>query len=726
MRLTKDQLYRPSVQVGSSVSTTTTDISNHVNAKGDGTEAQPPTNKVHHAAAIAIADAGSLITATDVEGALQEIAQSAGSVDLSAHVNANGSGGSSIPPTNKVHNAAAIAIADANSRITATDVENSIQELAGSGRTSETIKGNADNLTSHKNANGSGGSSTPPTNKVHNAAAIAIADAGGLITATDVEGALQEIAQSAGSVDLSAHVNANGSGGSSTPPTNKVHNAAAIAIADANSRITATDVEGALQEKSLEIVKAFHSFDMADDDFPVRQCWLRNSQADNTLSTSVGTPITITSVSNTNGTFGGVAYDGYVDLSWIPYRTNLLSPVSGHEWAMIDLAYHDGGAEPGRTGDYTERYKIIGGDYANKRLYYVVSYGTETNLTTGHKVLLYNPWEEGNGWEWLNSGNYLIGNGSAGSWRDLFVDGGPIFQRSDGVYIMLVSGRKNGSPKHSQIGAFQSSDLVSWSVMNSDQPYFVYAGGTSWRSIDVSCGNGLVYLESEDRYFLICNGLDQNSRNTVGWIKFDENFTNIEYAPAAVLQSASYNYMFCTVIRTGSTFRLHYVVDEAPVDVYNWKYKWATASNPEGPYSNHVDCWDATALANIRANDGLWCSSHFTDIRPFLWRGRLWAFGHGCAKWNSAGNRGNLEVGLLYWDERLSTPGWVFDKRSPIFINAMYANTYLWPSLNWQADHAGGRENLFQKDDYLYFFYGGSNGTDTYKISGRRVKLTVK
>ncbi len=47
--------------------------------------------------------------------------------------------------------------------------------------------------TTHVTANGAGGTLSPATNKVHNAAAIGIVDAGGLLTATDVEAALAEI-----------------------------------------------------------------------------------------------------------------------------------------------------------------------------------------------------------------------------------------------------------------------------------------------------------------------------------------------------------------------------------------------------------------------------------------------------------------------------------------------------------------------------------------------------
>ncbi len=43
-----------------------------------------------------------------------------------------------------------MAIADAGGRITATEVENALQEIAGAGRTVENIKGNADNINTHK------------------------------------------------------------------------------------------------------------------------------------------------------------------------------------------------------------------------------------------------------------------------------------------------------------------------------------------------------------------------------------------------------------------------------------------------------------------------------------------------------------------------------------------------------------------------------------------------
>lgn len=71
---------------------------------------------------------------------------------------------------------------------------NNFASLDANGNLKDSTYDATDFLTSsHVNANGAGGTSTPATNKVHNAAAIAVTDAGGLLTATDVEAALAEI-----------------------------------------------------------------------------------------------------------------------------------------------------------------------------------------------------------------------------------------------------------------------------------------------------------------------------------------------------------------------------------------------------------------------------------------------------------------------------------------------------------------------------------------------------
>lgn len=66
--------------------------------------------------------------------------------DLTDHENADGAGGDDTPATNKVHNAAAIELKDSAGRFSASDVEAGLAEIAGSGRTTQTVKGNADDI----------------------------------------------------------------------------------------------------------------------------------------------------------------------------------------------------------------------------------------------------------------------------------------------------------------------------------------------------------------------------------------------------------------------------------------------------------------------------------------------------------------------------------------------------------------------------------------------------
>ena len=605
-----------------------------------------------------------------------------------------------------------VAIADSGSLIDATDVEGALQELA-------TDIAAIPSVANHVNADGAGGTNEPATNKVHNASAIELADTGSLYAAADVEAGIAEAM-----TVHNAHKNADGAGGSATPAANMAHNAAALGIADAGSLFTAANVEAALQEEAAKRIQSKHFFSYAADEFPMQQCWYRNHSCDNTKSTSDSTPITIATINTTNGTFSGVSYDGYITLSYVPYRTTLFSPTTGEEWAMMDLEYQDGGAEPSRTGDYTLRCKIIGGVYADKKLYYVVDYGAEGSLTVGDKVLLYNPHYSACGWDFLNSGSYLFSYAGSG-WRSKYVYPGGVFKHSDGTYRMIING-VNSSTNVVSIGAASSPDLVTWTALNSDAAYFTPSGSAGWRHTSIATGSGLYYLDYEQRYYLVCNGKDSSGRSTLGWIKFDENFANIEYATdEPITRTAAYDHWYPSVCKYGGRWILTYTLDDSPADIGNWVWKQAYANRPEGPYGTPSDIFGASDWSSMQANDGLFCSSHFTDIMPFIWRGRMYALCFGCSQWNASGNRANALMGLLYWNEREGTPRWDIDPRSPIFFNAVYASANLWGSnYTWQNDHLGGRICLYQENQYTYFFFSGASGTDSYRVMGRRLQLS--
>jgi len=84
------------------------------------------------------------------------------------------------------HQAFAISIIDFDERYEADDVESALQEIAGDGRTAESVKGNADTIREH----------IVEDDSAHLASAIHMVDMGSRFTGEDVEAALQEIAGS--------------------------------------------------------------------------------------------------------------------------------------------------------------------------------------------------------------------------------------------------------------------------------------------------------------------------------------------------------------------------------------------------------------------------------------------------------------------------------------------------------------------------------------------------
>ncbi|MET1260967.1 hypothetical protein ABV409_16605, partial [Flagellimonas sp. DF-77] len=218
-----------------------------------------PTNEIQDAAGVAITDAGGNFTGTDVEAALAELA--AGSTDdqtvstdgtagnLSIEdgntitlnvddadadptneitdVTDNGDGTTTITdvnggtvtvdndgvdnvddadndPTNEIQDAAGVAITDAGGNFTGNDVEAALAELATGSTDDQTLStdGTAGNI-SIEDGNAISlnvdDADADPTNEIQDADEVAITDAGGNFTGTDVEAALAELA--AGSTD---------------------------------------------------------------------------------------------------------------------------------------------------------------------------------------------------------------------------------------------------------------------------------------------------------------------------------------------------------------------------------------------------------------------------------------------------------------------------------------------------------------------------------------------
>ena len=165
-----------------------------------------------------------------------------------------------------------IRLADSDSRFAGDTVEAALAELAGAGRTTQTVKGTADAL-SQETTNRQTADSNLQTQmnnhqsstSAHNASAIPIVDSGNRYTGTNVETALQEIAGAGRTTETVK--NLSDGLGSHTGATTDAHDASAIsteAVAGSPFSLTAsqmqsviTAVVGALNARALKAGDTF-------------------------------------------------------------------------------------------------------------------------------------------------------------------------------------------------------------------------------------------------------------------------------------------------------------------------------------------------------------------------------------------------------------------------------------------------------------------------------------
>ncbi|WP_133118655.1 beta strand repeat-containing protein, partial [Maribacter sp. 4G9] len=234
------------------------------------------------ASEVNIADAGGNFTATDVEGALSELA--AGSTDdqnltgatldgsNQLQIDIEGGSSATVDLSSLVgtddQTASEVNITDAGGNFTATDVEGALSELAAGSTDDQNLTGATLDGSNQLQIDIEGGTSaTVDLSSLvgtddQTASEVNITDAGGNFTATDVEGALSELAAGStddqnltgATLDGSNQLQIDIEGGSSaTVDLSSLvgtddQTASEVNITDAGGNFTATDVEGALSE----------------------------------------------------------------------------------------------------------------------------------------------------------------------------------------------------------------------------------------------------------------------------------------------------------------------------------------------------------------------------------------------------------------------------------------------------------------------------------------------
>ena len=433
--------------------------------------------------------------------------------------------------------------------------------------------------------------------------------------------------------------------------------------------------------------------------FPCGMPFIRNSEMNNLLSTSTGTPILVTGINTANNT---------ITLSWMPYIASIVSPTSGKEWALLNTINNTGGVDPAVVGDYSDILKIASGDYATKTLTYTVALGAEVNWDIGDKVMLYNPFEAK--WDWKV--DPLMEESGVG-WRSDYVAPSGIFQKKDGTYVMLVTGKSKTGVR--SVGAFSASSLSAetWTVMNSDAAIFAF-GDSPWCSNAISMYQ-VSKLKDEDRYIAYVAGENAAGKWNIGWVKFAEDFTDIKWSPTEIVDSSDYadGFTAASVIEYNGGYRLVCVGRSADLTTEAWKAIEFYGDSQDGTFTA-----PSVIIDGLSTNDGIFNSSHTDMFCHFKYNNKLYCIIGGTSRYLSSGSRGNRVYGLMLWDESLNTPAWVIDSRSPVLINPL-SGSYIWgASYLWSQDHLGGAPTMFydKANEKLYLYLAANNGSDSYKV----------
>ncbi len=222
------------------------------------------TSSTKGASLVGIQDAGGLITASTVEGALQEIVtnlnteisdrQSAVSTEQTARETADTQIINDLASTSSNKGASTVGISDAGSLYTATTVEGALQEIASNLNSEISNRSSAvsSEATARANADTAILNDYASTSNGKGASLVGIEDAGNLITATTVEGALQEVVATLNS-EITNRTSADTAIRNDLASTVTAKGASLVGIEDADSQFTATTVEEALKELATAI-----------------------------------------------------------------------------------------------------------------------------------------------------------------------------------------------------------------------------------------------------------------------------------------------------------------------------------------------------------------------------------------------------------------------------------------------------------------------------------------
>lgn len=398
---------------------------------------------------------------------------------------------------------------------------------------------------------------------------------------------------------------------------------------------------------------------------------VRNAELDNTLNTTLGSPLVITE-KNSN----------VLTIPNIPDYDKL--DVSG--WAAM-LCDEDktSTSDPVASGDYLHKY-FCTVDRSAKTLTFDIG-DSLAAWEVGDSLVLYNPFIN---YTFVGDQTSapIVSSAGAPAWRvgysTTVSNACGMYRHSDGRFMVLFTGR-SAVPK-TAVGYVYSTDMISWTIGNSDLPVLEPTAIANCDHL-MPCGPIHRLDDGTDRlYCLLSHPRNTDNHGILRIMYFDEDLTTFTFSDPLLPETVAYGNYGGSVLKIDDYYHLIYSTQEATLT--DRTIRAAKSLTLEGPYNSYYQ----VIVTPDSTNDGVTWSNNLDAPVAFDDGVKIWGLFGGTSRWSPSGTKGNRQYNLMTYDK---TDGeWTVDKRGPVIIDPFYYQD-LDGTYTWAGDHSGGYPAVF-------------------------------
>lgn len=330
-------------------------------------------------------------------------------------------------------------------------------------------------------------------------------------------------------------------------------------------------------------------------------------------------------------------------------------------------------------------------------------------------------------WDYnLNSTNFKISNTNiVGNWRRSTVAQGNFFRTKTGELRLVVNGLDMNGTSNQNL--WKRTIGLSWPLDQNDLTGDWYTDDNAritmndfpqWCSATGFVLTSVIKSPTEDCWIGYGNTYGATGvQRVVGWVKFNDDMSWFQFGetPVDLDYGSTYGYYQPSVVFYNGKYRLAvaFLNNDTSPDNGNWELKYYESTNPLGDwvYKSNVTSIDYRDIKDC------FMSSHSTEVSMFILHNKLCAFVDGTSRWNAQGNRGQRQIGLMFFDDAKEL--WIPYRPGVVFAGYQFSNL-IW---NLPFGHTGGIQSLTMDKEYLYFATQLTQQSDQYKIVISRKKI---